>query len=242
MRNLVSLLAEKFVAGAISFLSTVVRRDQERIAEWLMKRAPELAELYKGAVRLVEDSSYPGRNHLVCHAARDICNRLPDLVGVLVVPANQRKKLNTLSELWSRHKLETMELGELSSSAPDSSAESKTREIAVPLDVFRQIDLVVKHHRQIPVINRERATRMFEIVAPENVGRREVTLPLTTQWMELKRWFEEYAHAGLTDRAVDEEELQNKFATFEAHLSKIAGEEFYEGVEVLDEILEDTNA
>jgi hypothetical protein len=221
--------------------NTVMRKDQERIAQWLQNRAPELGEVYKAAVRLIGDASYPGRCQLICHAARDICNRLPDLVCGLIVQDNLHKQLNTLSELWSRHKLETRELGQLSSQAPDG-AEAVTREIAVPLDVFRQLDLVIKHHRQVPTIIRARATRMYEIVAPENIGRAEVTRPLTDQWMDLKRWFHGHAHAGLTDRSVDEQELQNKFGTLEAHLSKVAGEEFYEGVEVLDEILEDTNA
>jgi hypothetical protein len=163
-----------------------MREDQERIAQWLTKRAQELGGVYKDAVRLIGDSSYPGRSHLICHAARDICNRLPDLMCGLVVQENQHRQLNTLSALWSRHKLETMELGQLSSTDPDG-AEAITREIGVPLDVFRQFELVIKHHRQIPTINRERATRMFEILAPENAGRTEVTHPLTAQWIELKQ-------------------------------------------------------
>jgi hypothetical protein len=79
-------------------------------------------------------------------------------------------------------------------------------------------------------------------VAPETTGRKEITAPQIEQWMELKHWFQEHAHAGLNDRAADHKELEAKFAIFEAHLSKIAGEEFYEGVEALDEILEDSNA
>ena len=221
-------------------MDTVVRKDQERIAQWLTKRAPELGEVYGAAVRLMGDPEYPGRTRFICHAARDICNRLPDVVDVLVLKPNLHNQLNKLSDLWSRHKLQTVELGRLTPEEPQN-ADSTTREVAVPLDVFRQIDLVVKNHRLIPIVNRERATRMFETVAPESAGGSEVLLPQTDQWIELKHWFEGHAHAGLRDRTVLAAELQSKFETFETHLSKIAGEEFYEGVEELDEILEDTN-
>ena len=213
---------------------------QKRIADWLQKRAPELAAVYQGAVRLAEDGTYPGRMFLICHASRDICNRLPDLIGVAVVSYNQTKQLNVLSDLWVGHKLGAA-LEQISLSGT-GTAETSTREISLPLEVFKHIDSVVKHHQNIPRINRDKALKMFEAVAPETTGRREVTGPQIEQWMELKRWFQEHAHAGLADRAADHKEVETNFQILEAHLSKIAGEEFYEAVEALDEILEDSNS
>ena len=53
----------------------------ERIFTWLQELSPELAESYAGAVKLIEDASIPGRGRFICHAVREIRNRLPDKVA-----------------------------------------------------------------------------------------------------------------------------------------------------------------
>jgi len=47
------------------------------LSEWMRRYAPSLAELYLGAVELVFGRPIPGRVTLICHAVREICNRLP---------------------------------------------------------------------------------------------------------------------------------------------------------------------
>lgn len=78
-------------------------------------------------------------------------------------------------------------------------------------------------------------------VAPEKVGKREALLPIANQWLELHRRFQGHAHAGLEQGAVNEEELQTRFATLESQINALIGE-FYEPVATLDEILQDTNS
>jgi hypothetical protein len=48
---------------------------------WLQRNAASLAELYGGAARLVYDTPLPGRVRFVCHAVREIRNRLPDVLS-----------------------------------------------------------------------------------------------------------------------------------------------------------------
>ena len=218
-----------------------MREDQRRIADWLTKRAPELGHVYGAVVRLIADPSDPGIRKLICQGVRDICNRLPEVVGGIFVDS-PRYQENILSQLWSRHKLDRLEFEQVTL-ADSSNRNSATRDIAIPIDVFRQVGLLVAHYRKVPELSREIAKKMFETIAPETMGRAEIVSPQIEQWIKMKKWFQANAHAGLTDRTVDQTELQNNFEMLEIYLNKICGEEeFYTGVKTLDEILEDTNS
>jgi hypothetical protein len=188
----------------------------------------------------MENPGFPGRIHFVCHAAREICNRVPEVVGIFLEDDHQTH-LDDLSDSWLSHKLDGVEQEQVTP-ADSGTGEGRTREIAIPFDVFRTVSLVVRRHLQVAKINEERATRMFEIVAPETAGRKEITAPQVRQWTDLRHWFQRHTHVSHATRAVDERELQSRFDMLEAYLRKIGGEEFYEGVEALDEILEDTNS
>src|SRR5437879_13040955 len=53
---------------------------RERVAKWLDELAPSLGELYRGALELVQ-TAVPGRVRFICHAVREIRNRLPDALS-----------------------------------------------------------------------------------------------------------------------------------------------------------------
>ena len=55
--------------------------DRRRILNWLKSKAPALAPVYEGAVRMVLDHEFPGRVRFVAHAVREIWNRLPDEIA-----------------------------------------------------------------------------------------------------------------------------------------------------------------
>jgi hypothetical protein len=57
------------------------------ILEWLESAAPSLAELYQGAVQLLDDPGFPGRLRFIAHGVRDVRNRLPDVVAGFERPA-----------------------------------------------------------------------------------------------------------------------------------------------------------
>jgi len=54
---------------------------QRKIIDWLKQVHTGLAELYEGAVLLLNEEGFPGRTRLICHAVREIRNRLPDAVA-----------------------------------------------------------------------------------------------------------------------------------------------------------------
>jgi hypothetical protein len=218
-----------------------MRPDQERITEWLSERAPQLADVYQAAIRLLGDATFPGRQHLICHAGRDIGNRVPDVIaGRTSKRVENTEDLDTLSTLWADNGLDRIDFIPTSEDA-ESSTSLVNASVAISQQVFKQMHIVVNRHRQGSQNNQKRAMKMVEAAAPENIGRQEVLVPLAKQWTELTRWFHSYAHAGLTGKVVDEKELQNKFNTLETYLSTLIGE-FYGPVETLDEILEETNS
>src|SRR6266581_134712 len=51
--------------------------ERKRLHEWLERNAAPLADLHASAVRLLHDTSFPGRLPLIAHAVREIANGLP---------------------------------------------------------------------------------------------------------------------------------------------------------------------
>jgi hypothetical protein len=219
-----------------------MRPDQERIAEWLSARAPDLADVYRGAIRLLEDPEFPGRRNFICHAARDIASRAPD-----IITDSQTKKvemtsdLKALVELWTSCGLDGMELSTASlAGQKDADITSTATEITISYLLFKRVQIIVTLQRKV-LSNRNRAIKMLEVIAPENVGREEILYPLAQQWMDVSSWFQEHTHAGPTAQIVDEKELQNNFRALETFLDTII-REFFGPMDTLDEILEDTNS
>ncbi len=149
--------------------------------------------------------------------------------------------LNTLRNLWSRFSLDQRGPAAIST-GEDGKPSSSKEEILVPIAVVKHIGIVLLHHEQATRNHRERATKMLETIAPENKDRQEALYPIANQWIELTRWFVSHTHAGDKRETISEEELQNKFSTLENHLVTLISTSFYEPVDTLDEILEDTNS
>ena len=220
-----------------------MRDDQNKIAEWLSSYAPQLESVYRGAVRLLNDPTFPGRLHFICHAGRDIANRVPDLIGgtIDLQRVDLTRDLNELRDLWSRFSLDQRGPAGLSKG---NAAEPRSlkEEMLMPVTVFKHVGMVLLHHAQAARNHRERATIMLEAIAPENKDRQEALYPIANQWVELTRWFASHTHAGDKLDTVSEVDLQNKFLTLENHIVTLISTSFYEPVDVLDEILEETNS
>ena len=218
----------------------VLRPNQQKIADWLSARAPQLADVYMGAIYLLGDAAIPGRVRFICHAGRDLTNRIPELFAESVGRVELKADLDELSSLWVEHRVPEAEMALITAQKADLP-EGTQPTMGVPVVVVRRISALIDHHKQVSLNHRDRAIKMVEAVAPENVGKREALLPIANQWLELHRWFQGHAHAGLEQGTVDEDELQTRFATLESQINALIGE-FYEPVATLDEILQDTNS
>jgi hypothetical protein len=218
----------------------VLRQNQQRIAEWLRERAPQLADAYMGAIHLLGDGTIPGRARFICQAGRDLTTRIPELFAESVGRVDLTADLTEISALWAEHRIAETELALVSTQKADLPG-GTLPSIGVPTVLVRRISAFIDHHKQASLNHRDRAIKMVEAVAPENIGKREALLPVANQWLDLHRWFQGHAHAGLEQSTVNEDELQTRFATLESQINALIGE-FYEPVTTLDEILQDTNS
>ena len=75
---------------------------QTELLEWFERNAPALGRLYKGAIIMVNDQSFPGRIRFVSHAVREIANSLLQAEGQTTVPDQRGIQEKTAKELRLR--------------------------------------------------------------------------------------------------------------------------------------------
>jgi hypothetical protein len=213
-------------------------RNRRELAEWLSSVSPSISELYQGAVELLFGRSVPGFTRFVCHAVREIRNRLPHEISGLKSTGrlDYVSRMDEVSILWKR----------------DVSVEGKASEtggeqaglaapgIVVPKQVAKKIAALVDDHDRARARPRETAMRLFEGVAPRNQKYRDSVRPVVLQWMEVCKWFMERTHeSGDRDADFDLAELRKNFVVFESTLlamSRVVSA-FFENTEELDVIL-----
>ena len=216
---------------------------RERIYVWLSGQRLSLAELYRGAVMLLYEEAVPGRVRFVFHAVREINNRLPDLL--LAETAGRRPNashvLDEITKIWTAAGLP------LDGSAPPgdvtegSSDGVNIESVRIPVDRYRSISRRLGEWDQRRESFRERITQMLSKDLRDGEGM-ESLVPQVSAWYSESNRYHGLAHdSGRTDADNDMDQIKDLFDRFETRLLGVIGP-FYETVDVLDEILEDTNA
>lgn len=210
---------------------------------WLQRRAPGLAALYEGAAKLTYSAPLPGRIRFIALAMREICNRLPDAVaGVEAeVRVDYPTRLDEIARVWERNglSLDASVPGIVSSDTPEPEGPPR-----VPIDrpLFVSLATLVRDHSRGRKRPEENAVRLFEAIAPENRALRETLAPVIRQWVEIGKWSVARMHDWkLVDADYPEKELHRQLGLFEATLGALV-QGFFQAVDELDEILEDTHA
>lgn len=218
---------------------------RRRILEWLNRNAPPLGDLYTAAVYMVSDSSFPGRVHLVSHAAREIWNRLPDVVlgepGCRVERVEYVNELDNIAKIWQSKNLPID--GSLPTTVTTSPDLPNSDEIPVPRKVYLKVAALVKKHLQAREASNERLPRLISTISPDNSENLEHLLPVISMWKTKTLWFVKRTHVGSPSgeaSEIDETELARHFAIFEDVLSIFACP-FFTPVAELDGILEEAN-
>jgi hypothetical protein len=208
----------------------------------LSARAPDLADVYTGAIRLLDDPDFPGRRNFICHAARDISNRAPDIItDSKTERVEMTDDLKTLAELWVSNGLDSTVFNTVPSAGGNATdITTAPAEVSIPYLVFKRVQVIATLQQKV-MSNRNRAIMMVETVAPENSGRREVLIPLARQWVKVADWFQQHTHAGINPQVVAETDLQNNFRALETFLDTMIGE-FFGPMDTLDEILDNANS
>jgi len=214
---------------------------RRELLEWLSDHVPSLAELYQGAVHLLNGAQpIPGRSRFIAHAVREIRNRLPSVVaGVKSGRLDYKNPLDDIAKEWERNDLP------LDESIPTSMAKSDaspSEGILVPHRVFQKIASLVREHKEARERPEEAARRMFVALAPENKDFIDQLRPVVIRWLEVTNWFVRCVHdSGRIDDELISDEFIRNFELFEDTLGALI-RAFFTTTEELDEILEEANS
>lgn len=208
--------------------------NRNEIRSWLRRNAPSLAELYEGAVILLYQQPLPGRTRFIAHAVREIRNRLPDIISG---PAKKQRldytsRIDDIAKLPSAQALLTNHGGK----KPPA-----TTTITIDEKLAKKLIRLLQDHNTTRAKPLDAARRLFEGLAPENTTLRDTLTPVLQQWLTITKWFTDRAHdSGHPDKYYAETELRHQFTIFETTLSALITP-FFDTLEELDAILEDTN-
>ena len=218
-----------------------MRPDQEQIADWIGHQSATLRDAYVMAVQLLTDPSYPGRAQFICHAGRDICTGLQDIRGIA-----KRRHSNTTAVFqevepqWVAEGLDGIEKVESQGKA-SASANAAVSDVTISRHLFKLLQRLIEEHRLGSVNQEEQAAELFAAIAPDTAARPELLGPISREWVNLRRWFHNYAHFAVQQKTPPEKELQSHFAALETYILA-SMRTFYEGVEGSDEILGEANS
>jgi len=210
------------------------------LADWIRAYAPSLADLYLGALLLMHDASIPGRVVLICHAVREICNRLPSRVsgeesgGRL----DYTGRLEVIAKAWMGSALPLDGGVPIAPGATSSLASEQATGVQIPAHLFASMVDLVRDHLNGRSKPEQTAMRLFKAAAPEGGA---ISAPALAQWLKTREWFVGHAHdSGRLDADVDPNELETHFGVFEQTLMAL-GRGFYKSLDDVDAILDTAN-
>lgn len=203
--------------------------------------APSLSELYAGAVEMLYGDDIPGKTRFVAHAVREIGNRLPDYVVGEVVRRSRVDVggLDRLANLWEQANLPFDSPIIADTVLAEGSPPEFFPEVRVAL---HRVAEMLRAHRESRETQPERAARLFVGIDPGSDDSRNSLRPAVEQWLDTPQYFMRFVHVGSPATGeVEEREFTERFELFEATLDALL-QGYFSGVEVLNEILEDTNS
>lgn len=238
---------EKQLTGAVESASSDASNSsplRREVAEWLRRRAPDLADLYEGALKILSEPSFPGKLRFVAHAIREIVNRLPDALGAPAAAHIQyHNSCDRLEQDWRAHGLP---IDGTIPCTPEADPE-----IRLPRSVFLKVSALLRAHSDARSDNEQRSDRMFELIDPEV---RERSAVLRREWKAIGTWAVGKAHVPIirleesNESAVPSESLElteedvvGWFQRLETALGALL-REFFATTDELDKILEEANS
>ncbi|MBL8762357.1 MAG: hypothetical protein JNL50_13760 [Phycisphaerae bacterium] len=207
--------------------------ERRELLEWFRKDAISLADAYAGAVHLLQDQTFPGRVHAICHFVRDIFDRLPFALQPHLESqrVQYEGELDEIAKRWTP--IEPIHRSEAGVEADHF--------IQVPLEVARRLDALVNDHRA----RRRRPKNvelLFQYLMQQEGADAESSRAIVDQCVKTHAWFVSRAHLPEKGAVTaPEPEFQKRFEQLEHTLHSFVGH-FHTGVAQLDAILRATNA
>jgi hypothetical protein len=143
--------------------------------DWFAKNAPSLGQLYDASLRMLDQTSFPGRGYLICHAVREIGNRLPGVVATL--PSEGTLKYpERVQELMS-----SFEAAGLREDGPNALAGKPLSPELEPVlsPLLNSVARLIVDHRAVYQKRRDKAVAMFEAFGGE------ISDAVIGQWLDV---------------------------------------------------------
>ena len=210
-------------------------RKRTELLKWFRVNAKSLADSYEGAVKMLEDRSFPGRVHFIGHAVRDIADRLGaalelGLEGGKISRVQHEKHLDPIAKDWP-------ELQTINEHDEDGVVQDR---ISIEYNLAIKIDSLVSDHRARRK-RRSNSEHLFRYLMRKEPTKTDVNMRLVSALEEVRGWFMEHTHFRADKAPVNvESELQSQFRKFEEMLYSFVGN-FFTIVEEIDEILRESN-
>lgn len=204
--------------------------NQHRVYEWLSDELnfPVYADAYKGALYLLHEKS-PGHITFVAHAGRDLMNGLaPTFAGIKRSQVDYPKHLDKLHAAW----LDDWKLTE------DLLPEGNEKGHYIPIPVCQKITKLIDEHNA----GRKRSSNgLFFSTFLDYDDKDKIPKNFLEEWKSTKKWFLDHAHLRKEYfNKNSENDLVSNFGILDGYLYIAASSQF-QRLQVLNEILEETN-
>lgn len=208
-----------------------VEQRQQRIDTWLSERRPDLASMYRSAIRLLDVPPASGEEQTrvshICHSMREVMNRVLTVAGTTASPRirpSTDEQVQALPDLLSRH--------------PDLSLDGQGDSVPVP----REVAVVFDKLMRTAVQEKRRSRDDVASLLTDDLNREHLAVK---RWMESRRFFVKWAHLRATQIDAAHLPRDNQIRD---HIEVF--EELFDGVTTafftlrrsIDDLLEDINA
>lgn len=206
--------------------------NQHRVYEWLSDELnlPVYADAYKGALCLLHEKS-PGYITFVAHAGRDLMNGLAATVaGIERSQAKYKKHFDELQVIWLDEWTLTENL------LPDGNEKGHF----IPIPVCQKITKFIDEHKAGQKRSSD-SNGLFFATFLDYDDQDKIPINFLENWRSTKKWFQKHAH--LREKSFyrgTENDLVTNFIELDGYLYIAASSQF-ERLQVLNEILEETN-
>lgn len=217
---------------------TYLTEKKTEIISWFNRHAPQLGELYEGALIIISQENFPGYAVFVSHTVREIRNRLPDIIlGKEHINFKWKEELSELMIVWKSAGLLISQITEKKDLSKYPEFENT---ISINLEIYNKINQILNEYEENNEIYRARVIRLFNSVS-DGKNSEQVLRPIVSHWLEITDWFYKIVHPGTKYKQIDKKELLKKFEYFENILSILQGY-IFRATKELDEILDEANS
>jgi hypothetical protein len=178
---------------------------QQRIADWLDEKTPDLASMYQAAIRQMSERPDAGdertRVAYICHSMREVMNRVPDVTGttaIIRIKPSSDDQVQELPNLLTQH--------------PELSLEDESDSVLIPREVASTFGKLIK-----TVVNEKQRSR--DIVASVLTDDGNTEAHAVKLWVDSRRFFVKWAHLhdqrDAPRKLPNDDEIRGHLAVFE---------------------------